>query len=89
MSIFAVLIGGPNSVFGWILVAVMAVAFLFFVGWKRWPRPQLRKTPHGWELHRVGSATGPPRNVSQAALLSRLLIAVAVVVVVWLLLRSR
>ncbi len=88
MSAFGVLIGGRNSVFGVILVTVLAVVFLFLLGWKRWPRPQLRKTPQGWELRRVSSATGPPRNTSQAALLSRLLIGVAVVIAMWLLLRS-
>lgn len=89
MDIFAVLIGGPNRVFGWILVAVMALVCLFFLAWKQWPRPQLRKTPHGWELRRTSSANSPPRNTSQAALLARLLIGIAVVIAMWLLLRAR
>ena len=89
MGIFAVLIGGPNSVFGWILGTVLALVVLFLLAWKRWPRPQLRKTPHGWELRSISAATGPPRNASQAALLYRFLIGIAVVVAMWLLLRSR
>jgi hypothetical protein len=91
MSIFAVLIGGRNSVFGWILVTAMGLVFLCLSAWKRWPRPrlQLRKTPHGWELRRISSTTIPSRNTSQAALLCALLVGVAALVVMWLLLRSR
>jgi|HubBroStandDraft_5_1064220.scaffolds.fasta_scaffold60930_2 hypothetical protein len=90
MGIFAVFIGGPSSVFGWILVTVMGLVVLFLLTWKRWPRPQLhvRKGTSGWEVH-ASSPTSPTRSTSQAALLSRLLIGAAVIVAMWWLLRSR
>lgn len=91
MGIFAVFIGGPSSVFGWILVTVMGLVVLFLLTWKRWPRPQLhvRKGTSGWEVHTSSSPTSPTRSTSQAALLSRLLIGAAVIVAMWWLLRSR
>lgn len=91
MAIFAVLIGGRSSVFGWILVTVMGLVFLFLLARNRWPRPQLHvsKGPSGWKWYTSGSPRVPLRNTSQAALVSRVLIAIAVIVVAWLLLRWR
>jgi hypothetical protein len=83
------LIGGSNSVVAWIFMALLALVFLPVLLWKQWPRPQLRKTQRGWELRSITSAKGPLRNTSQTALISRILIGVAVLIGMWLLLRSR
>jgi hypothetical protein len=86
VSGFAVFIGGKNSAFGTILLIVMGLAILFSVVGFSWPRPRLRKGPDGWKLQ-TGSAV-VPRNTSQLAFLYRLLICIAVIVVMWLLIRS-
>jgi hypothetical protein len=89
MSIFAIWVGGPNKVFAWILMALVACVFLPFLFWTQFPRPQLKRDQSWWKLQSGSPGAGPPRNASQAAVLSRLVIGVAVMVALWLLLRSR
>ena len=91
MGVFALLIGGRNSVPGAILVTVFGLVLLWLLIRYRAPRTRLRLIwgSVGWKLQRSDRATGRSRNTSQAALVVRLLIGVAVIVAVWLLLHSR
>jgi hypothetical protein len=85
----AILIGGPSTIFGLILVCVSALAVLWLLVRRQFPRPRLKKSPKGWELDAGGDPTSPRGDRSQAALLFRLLIGIGVIIVMYVLLRPR